>query len=57
MKLRPSPMLGFKRFRNASTTVAGLELMHRLRKGQFNLRKLRVNDKAVSSTWNAVLAA
>ena len=31
--------------------------MHRIRKGQFNLGKLRVNDKTVSSIWNAVLAA
>jgi transposase-like protein len=57
VKLRLGPMLGFKRFRNASTTIAGIELMHRIRKRQFNLGKLRVNDKTVSSTWNAVLAA
>ena len=57
MKLRLGPMLGFKQFRNASTTIAGIELMHRIRKGQFNLGVLRVNDKTVSSTWNAVLAA
>ena len=50
-------MLGFKRFRNASTTIAGIELMHRIRKGQFNVSKLRVNDNTASNTWNAVLAA
>ena len=57
VKLRLGPMLGFKRFQTASTTIAGIELMHRIRKGQFNLGKLSVNDKTVSSTWNAVLAA
>ena len=57
MKLRLGPMLGFKRFRNASTTIAGIELMHRIRKGQFNVSKLRVNDNTASNTWNAVLAA
>ena len=30
-------MLGFKRFRNAAVTLAGIELMHRVRKGQFDL--------------------
>jgi NADPH:quinone reductase-like Zn-dependent oxidoreductase len=29
VKLRLGPMLGFKRFRNASTTIAGIELMNR----------------------------
>jgi transposase-like protein len=57
VKLRLGPMLGFKRFRNASTTIAGIELMHRIRKGPFNVSKLRVNDNTASNTWNAVLAA
>ena len=39
VKLRLGPMLGFKRFGNASTTIAGIELMHRIRKGQFNVSK------------------
>jgi transposase-like protein len=37
VKLRLGPMLGFKRF--------GTELMNRVRKGQFNLDKLRINDQ------------
>ena len=37
IKLRLGPMLGFKRFRRAATTIAGIELMHRIRKGQFKL--------------------
>ena len=33
VKSRTNAMLGFKRFRNAATTLAGIELMHRIRKG------------------------
>jgi transposase-like protein len=49
-------MLGFKRFRSAATTIAGIELMHRIRKGQFGLASLRLKDAAVPTTWNAVLS-
>jgi transposase-like protein len=57
IKLRLGPMLGFKKFRRAATTIAGIELMHRIRKGQFKLSKLRVKNKTASEIWNAVLAA
>ena len=57
IKLRLGPMLGFKKFRRAATTIAGIELMHRIRKGQFKLGKLRVKNKTASEIWNAVLAA
>lgn len=57
IKLRLGPMLGFKRFRNASITIAGVELMHRIRKCQFALGKLRVAGKTVPEIWTAVLAA
>jgi transposase-like protein len=51
------PMLGFKNFRRAATTIAGIELIHRIRKGQFKLGKLRIKDKTAPEIWNAVLAA
>ena len=57
IKLRLGPMLGFKKFRRAATTIAGIELMHRIRKGQFKLGKLRVKNKTAPEIWNAVLAA
>jgi len=57
IKLRLGPMLGLKRFRSASITIAGIELTHRIRKSQFNLGKLRVNGKTASQISNAVLAA
>jgi hypothetical protein len=50
-------MLGSKRFRRASITIAGIELMHRIRKAQFALGKLRVNGKTAPEIWTAVLAA
>ena len=57
IKLRLGPMLGLKHFRRAATTIAGIELMHRIRKGQFKLDKLRVKNKTAPEIWNAVLAA
>jgi transposase-like protein len=50
-------MLGFKRFRTAATTISGIELMHRIRKGQFNLMKLHLKDTAAPSVWTAVLSS
>jgi hypothetical protein len=55
MPLGPMPRL--KCFRCASITIAGIELMHRIRKGQFELARLRVNGKTAPEIWNAVLAA
>ena len=57
IKLRLGPMLGLKRFRNASITIAGIELVHRIRKGQVKLGKLGVTGKTTPQIWNAVLAA
>jgi transposase-like protein len=48
-------MLGFKRFRSAATTIADIELMHRIRKGQFNLSIPGLKDAAAPTVWNAVL--
>jgi putative transposase len=31
------PMLGFKSFRAATSVLAGVELMHMIRKGQFSI--------------------
>jgi transposase-like protein len=56
VKSRTNVMLGFKRFRTAAITLAGIELMHRIRKGQFNLVKLSLKDTAAPAVWNAVLS-
>jgi hypothetical protein len=50
-------MLGFKGFRHAAITIAGIELMHRIRKGQFGLGHLDVQGRTAPAVWNAVLGA
>jgi transposase-like protein len=57
IKARIGPMLGFKKFRRAKATIAGIELLHRIRKNQFDLSKLQIVTKSASASWNAVLAA
>ena len=57
IKFRTRPMLGFKNFDCAATTIAGIELLRRIGKNQFSLRPLRVKDQTAPTIWNAVLAA
>jgi len=56
IKSRTSVMLGFKRFRSATIVLAGIELMQRIRKGQFNLVELGHKNSAAPAIWNAVLS-
>ena len=57
IKSRTKVMLGFKRSRNAAITLSGIELVHRIRKGQFSLAKLGLKDTAAPAIWEAVLSA
>jgi transposase-like protein len=57
IKSRTKVMLGFKRFRTAAITLSGIELVHRIRKGQFSLAKLGLKDTAAPAVWEAVLSA
>ncbi|MGF6851241.1 transposase-like protein [Paraburkholderia sp. CI3] len=57
IKSRTKVMLGFKRFRNAAITLSGVELVHRIRKGQFSLAKPGLKDTAAPAVWEAVLSA
>jgi len=57
VKSRINPMLGFKVFDRAAVTIAGVELLRRIRKGQFNLGRLRLEGQAAPAIWNAVLSA
>jgi transposase, IS6 family len=50
-------MLGFKNLDYAATTIAGVELLYRIRKCQFALHRLRLKDQTAPAIWNAVLAA
>ena len=57
VKQRVAVMLGFKRFRNAATTIAGIELMHRIRKEQFALGHLGLQGRNAPAVWEAVLGS
>ncbi len=57
IKRRLGARLGLKGFRCASITIAGIELMHRIKKGQFNLSKSHVQGEPLPKICNAVLAA
>ena len=57
VKLRIGPMLGFKRFRTAAITTAGIELSRRIQKGQFNLGRRCFHASNVHAIWNVALAA
>jgi transposase-like protein len=46
VKSTTNVMLGSERLRNAATTLAGIELMHRIRKRQFDLVKPSLKDTA-----------
>jgi transposase-like protein len=56
IKSRVNVMLGFKRFSNAAVIIAGIELMHRIRKGQFEVHSA-LKETVTSAVWNAVLFA
>jgi transposase-like protein len=58
MKSRVGVMLGFKTFANAALTIAGIELIHRIRKGQFILsRKWGPQPKpSMQAAWDIALA-
>jgi transposase-like protein len=58
VRQRIYPMLGLKKFANAVVTISGVELAHKIRKGQFNTEQLMKGAKVrVSQLWEAVLAA
>ncbi|SEK09489.1 putative transposase [Paraburkholderia diazotrophica] len=50
-------MLGFKCFRNATVTISGIELMHRIRKAQLDLANLHLKDTNAPAISRAVLSA
>jgi transposase-like protein len=58
VKQRIYPMLGFKRFRNATIAITGIELAQKIRKGQFDTSEViaRGGGRA-AHVWEAVLAA
>jgi transposase-like protein len=57
VKQRVYVMLGFKRFENGAVTISGIELAHKIRKGQFDTSELRLEEARAQEIWEAVLAA
>jgi transposase-like protein len=57
VKQRVYPMLGFKRFDNAEVAISGIELTHKIRKGQFDTSELMMGEVRAQELWQAVLAA
>jgi len=56
IKSRLGAMLGLKSFASATIAIRGVELIHRIRKGQFSLRDLATQGQTPSEIWTAVLA-
>jgi len=56
IKRRCAPMLGLKSFCSAAITLAGIELAHRIRKGQYSLQR-RHDERSASlkALWDAAL--
>ena len=50
---RTNVIPSFRQFRNAAITLAGVELMHRIRKGQFSLTQRRLKDVTVPAVLPA----
>jgi transposase-like protein len=58
IKQRIRPMLGFKVFSKAAITISGIELVQKIKKGQFDLTTLEQGkQKPVHQMWKTVLAA
>ena len=57
VKARLGPMLGFKSLANTNITIAVIQLIRRIRKGQFALGRLRVQGQTAPGIWNAALSA
>jgi len=57
VKQRVRPMLGFKRFDHAATTITGIELVHQIQKHQFDISALCPPQTRTPQMWGSVLAA
>ena len=56
-KQRLRPMLGLKSFKTAAVVIGGIELVEKIKKGQFKIGKLGGNRATVTKIWQAALAA
>ncbi len=56
VKERVYPMLGFKRLENATITISGIELAHKIKKEQFDTAIVEQTGMRTPQLWEAVLA-
>nr|WP_233801449.1 transposase [Paraburkholderia sp. HP33-1] len=56
IKCRINVMPGFEHFGNAAITLSGIESMHRIRNGQFNVATLGLKEAIAPTVWTAVLS-
>ena len=57
MKQRVKPMLGFKRFTHAAIIISGIEFVHQIKKGQFDISALHPPQPRTPQIWESMLAA
>ena len=58
VKQRIYPMLGFKKPANGATTLSGVELVQKIKKGQFNISNLASGvEVRMPQTWETVPTA
>jgi putative transposase len=50
-------LLGFEKFENAAVTISGIELAHKIRRGQFDTSSIALSMERTSQVWEAALAA
>ena len=56
VKHRLGPMLGLKSFRTAAVVIGGVELVEKVKKGQFKIGKLGGTTATMPEIWRAALA-
>ena len=57
IKQRLRPMLGLKSFHTAKTVIGGIELVEKIKKGQYKVGKLGGPNATMPEIWQAALAA
>jgi transposase-like protein len=57
LKRRVVPMLGFKRFDNARVVIAGVEFAEKIKKRQYDLRRVGGNQASPAEMWHRAMAA
>jgi transposase-like protein len=57
IKQRLRPMLGLESFSTAAVVISGIALAEKIRKGQFQIRKLGGATARMPKIWQAAIAA